>query len=113
MKLPAIILCMLIGFGAMTACGPQQGQYDTIKKSDRTFTSVQMHWVAASDINQVCSKLGASDGSGDTYTACALSDPQNPGVCDIYTVEPDSFDDTPNVTLLGHEMWHCLGAKHK
>lgn len=30
----------------------------------------------------------------------------------IYAVQPENFNDTDRLMILGHEFWHALGAKH-
>lgn len=33
--------------------------------------------------------------------------------CTIYSAEPENWYDFQRFLSLGHELWHCLGAKHK
>jgi hypothetical protein len=32
--------------------------------------------------------------------------------CLIIAVEPDNFQDRERLAVLGHEAWHCFGARH-
>lgn len=33
--------------------------------------------------------------------------------CRIVVVQPKDFDDHSRLGVLGHEVWHCLGARHE
>lgn len=34
------------------------------------------------------------------------------GHCDVWALKPTDFNDVVRLTILGHEVWHCLGADH-
>lgn len=36
-----------------------------------------------------------------------------PGACTIYVPKPRSFEDHERLELVGHEVVHCLGARHE
>jgi hypothetical protein len=70
--------------------------------------SIEAHWVSKKDIGEVCKKLGLETSQ---FNGCARSKP-NSAVCEVYAVQPTSFDDVGPLEVFGHEVWHCLGAKH-
>jgi hypothetical protein len=89
------------------------GNSQTKTEAKWSSTSIEVHWISKADISRICKELGATDSSSDIYSACARSKPNTVNVCEIYTVQPKNFDDTKNLTILGHEAWHCFGATHK
>jgi hypothetical protein len=42
---------------------------------------------------------------------CAMLDDDGEN-CLIIAVEPDNFQDRERLAVLGHEAWHCFGARH-
>ena len=42
---------------------------------------------------------------------CAVLDEES-GHCVAFLVEPRSFQDIDRLAVIGHELWHCFGAKH-
>ena len=50
------------------------------------------------------------------YYACAYPyiDPVNPkkSVCTVFVMPPKGADDSTMIAILGHEVWHCFGARH-
>jgi len=107
---------VLLSVGLLLACNPSNNSFfETINPSKWNKTTIDVKWVSAGRIDDVCKGLGANDGppSGGKYTACARSKPDDINVCEIYAVEPNSFDDNNGLATFGHEVWHCLGAKHK
>lgn len=105
-----IVVALLLG------CNPNvtSTHYDTINKSKWNSTTIELKWVHKDLINDTCQRLGASDGppAGGAFKACARSKPGNILICEIYISEPHSFNDISNLETLGHETWHCLGARH-
>lgn len=104
--IPIVIVLTIV------ACNQQSSQYDTISKATRQSTTIELHWVAKNDISDVCTRLGAKDSRSGLYNGCARSKPSDLSICEIYVTQPNSFDDTVAIAALGHETWHCLGAKH-
>lgn len=116
-----IIDCLCILFVAVVVlsaaliigCSPSSADvYTTTSKAKWPTTTIEVHWVAKADITRVCSELGAGDSTSGGYAACARSKPNTISTCEIYTVQPEKFDDAFNINSLGHETWHCLGATH-
>jgi hypothetical protein len=67
---------------------------------------VVVHWVG-DDIDEVvraCPEL-----KGGTYYGCARDN----GVCDVWVQQPKDFNDVARLAVLGHEILHCLGARHE
>jgi hypothetical protein len=49
---------------------------------------------------------------GDTHVhGCAMRDPGSDR-CVLFLVEPKDFQDRERLAVLGHEFWHCTGARH-
>lgn len=42
---------------------------------------------------------------------CAMRDPGSDR-CVMFLVEPKDFQDRDRLAVIGHELWHCLGARH-
>lgn len=81
-----------------------------ISSSDRNVATISMFWQRnTEEVTKKCNSLGL------TYSAngCARSNPTNINICEVYVVEPANFDDKTRLAILGHEVWHCFGAKHK
>ena len=75
--------------------------------------TIETHWISSSEISSVCKGLGTHDGGdGSDYNGCARSKPGDLHVCEVYAVRPESFDDTSDLQVFGHETWHCFGATH-
>jgi hypothetical protein len=88
-------------------------RYETVNQARWKTVTIEMHWGAKEDITSVCQSLGASDSPSNIYNGCARSKPDDVNICEIYATQPNKFDDTADLAVLGHEVWHCLGAKHK
>jgi hypothetical protein len=98
----------------LAGCTPSNNStYETTSKAKWESSKIEIHWVSKDEISDVCKSMGTGDGSGSDYNGCARSKPADPNVCEIYAVQPESFDDSTNLAILGHETWHCLGATHK
>lgn len=70
-------------------------------------TTVYIQWVRnKAEGNRVCVSKGAPEYSG----ACAYGTTDS---CNIVAIQPKDFNDTEALAVLGHEFWHCLGAKHE
>lgn len=90
---------------ALTGCASQPPQP---AQSKWTTATIETHWVSKHKIGEVCHSLGLPD---TKFNGCARSKPSS-HICEVYAVEPSSFDDTYVLETFGHEVWHCLGAKH-
>lgn len=107
MRLKILILSLLVGLLAVTQTACNQGSGES--RSDRTRASVELHWLAqTANVTAACQALGLKTASN----GCARSKPGEAYICEIYAVEPRSFSDGARLTILGHELWHCLGATH-
>jgi hypothetical protein len=90
-------------------------RYEMINQDKWQRTSIQIIWKNKSEINEVCTLLGANDGvgAGPAFGGCSRSNPHDVSICEIYAPRPENFDDSIALENLGHEAWHCLGARHK
>lgn len=67
-------------------------------------TNLTVHFVKdVDDILKVCQLAGG------TYYGCAK---QGLGTCDVYFQQPKDFNDVPRLAVMGHELEHCMGARH-
>lgn len=103
MPVLVFILCLLLT-GCHTISAYPVGQPELINKSSLTEVTVAVKWVKTVDqLNSVC-------GSPNRLTyGCAISLGNH---CTIHVIEPRDFNDVPLLAMLGHEFWHCLGARH-
>lgn len=86
-------------------------KYKTLNRANRDKISIEVHWVSKSKISDKCKQLGAKPLT-NTYAGCARSKPSDKSICEIYVVQPNGFNDDYRLEILGHEVYHCLGAKH-
>jgi hypothetical protein len=103
----ALILALTLG--ATIACAHQITGYTqqpkTLARADRDSVLVIVRWVrGVDDLVDHCDPV-----PGVIVYACAI--PRGP-VCTVWAVQPDDFDDATKLAILGHELWHCLGAQH-
>lgn len=104
---------LIIGVLLTVACSNQPTEvYQTTSKDKWKTTSIEIHWMSKTDVNNKCIQLGTVDGPSASYAACARSKPDNESICEVYTTRPANFDDAVALETLGHEIWHCLGATH-
>ena len=75
--------------------------------SDRSVSTIQVEWLQPSQVNQKCREIGYK--GGEVEGCAAVSSTR----CTIYAPMPKSFNDKAGLQLLGHEAWHCFGAKHR
>jgi hypothetical protein len=58
-------------------------------------------------VNNMC---GGKPGAVDVF-GCSMRDPQSDR-CVMFLVTPSNFQDRDHLAVLGHELWHCQGARH-
>jgi hypothetical protein len=58
-------------------------------------------------VNNMC---GGRPGADDVF-GCSMKDP-NSDRCVMFLVAPKDFQDRERLAVLGHELWHCTGARH-
>jgi hypothetical protein len=59
-------------------------------------------------VNTMCQPVGSHQ---DIVHGCAMLDPRGER-CLVFAVEPYDFKDRNRLAVMGHELWHCFGAKH-
>lgn len=108
-RMVVALLWVVIGIvTALLVSGCSSHSGDT--SSDRTTTAIAVTWLPQAEVNDVCRKLGVA--GSDLLGGCARSRPGDPAVCEVYATEPKNFGDSKALQVLGHEAWHCLGARH-
>ena len=101
--LSTIALAALVGCSSVPVVQPSSpARWNSI--------TVEVHWLKKQQVGEVCNRLGLPD---TMFKGCARSKPDNISICEVYAVQPESFEDYPNLETLGHEVWHCFGAQHK
>lgn len=78
-------------------------QPPTTSKAIFDQVNLKVNWVTNIDV------IAKACESRNTTYGCAV---KNGSSCVIYVVEPIDFNDVPKLAMLGHEVWHCLGARH-
>src|SRR3954471_9663120 len=58
-------------------------------------------------VNNMC---GGPPGGDDVF-GCSMKDPDSDR-CVMFLVAPKDFQDREHLAVLGHELWHCQGARH-
>lgn len=105
----ALLQGLLLGVALFSLPAPAADQYPDKAQSTRTSVTVNVVWLPDyKTANELCSQFdSAPPKPGVTILACYL-----PATQTIFAVEPKSFNDLTNLTILGHEFWHALGATH-
>lgn len=87
----------------VSACNA--AQYPDHAQSTETVTNVRVVWLDPALVDKACRSKDAPD--DEVYLGC-----YDPSTHTIYAPEPRSFNDRWRLSILGHEFWHALGAKH-
>ena len=96
------------------------GSYEAPRIEGWNKANVEVRFMHPSRVNEVCQSLQMSDGDSlgtatKPYNACAVVKRNNETLqtnCLVYAVLPSNFDDDQRLSVLGHEVWHCMGAFH-
>lgn len=106
-------ILFLVSFAFLTGCYSithYPEQQHTISKSTITHTEVKVIW--HKDVDEMpkeCKRF-----SNATLYGCAMVfKNEKKSVCILHAIEPNNFNDTAKLAVLGHEFWHCLGARHQ
>lgn len=99
---PTIFAIMIFAF---IGCAHQE----PLSKSTRTESRITIEWMDTRHaVEQRCKAEGAP--AEMTLYGCAVQEGDR---CTIILNEPEHWRDNMALTRLGHEVWHCLGAKHR
>lgn len=84
-------------------------QYPDSAKSRYSTVTVTVVWLPSTKaVNRFCSHMmGQPIPKDGAIVGC-----YDPDTGTIYAVEPKSFNDHFRLEVLGHELWHALGAEH-
>jgi hypothetical protein len=108
-----VLKCLLLSM-VLVACNKSTpNKYEMVSVDRWTQTTIKVIWESRLRIDDICQSLGTRDGGTGHYNACSKSSDNDINVCEIHAVRPDDFDDSRALEVLGHEAWHCFGAKHK
>jgi hypothetical protein len=115
----AVVVVLMLSACAAEAPSAYKGRlnvtYDTIRDPIYSNAFVEFYWTPKDEIHEACLKWGAKTISGQegSFSGCARTRPGNNDICEIIMAKPLSFNDYLALSILGHEVYHCLGAKHK
>ncbi len=101
----ACVMGLLVAAAALVAC--ENAGRSVSSRADRNDIAITVRWTDARDVDAVCKAAGATD--GERFEACAAS---GATTCTIYAAQPRNFEDRAALQALGHEAWHCFGARH-
>ena len=86
------------------------GFYKSSSPPKWTTTTIEVTWLVSDEaVTQKCQELGLPTTGAN---GCARSKPDNIAICEVYAVQPRDFNDSARLETFGHEVLHCLGAKH-
>jgi uncharacterized protein YqiB (DUF1249 family) len=96
------------------------GSYEAPRIEGWNKANVEVRFMHPSRVNEVCQSLQMSDADSfgtatKPYNACAVvkrNTETRQTNCLVYAVQPSNFDDDKRLSVLGHEVWHCMGAFH-
>ena len=74
---------------------------------DRGEVTVVWRFGPADWVNNMC---GGKPGANDVF-GCSMRDPGSDR-CVMFLVAPKDFQDRDHLAVIGHELWHCQGARH-
>lgn len=99
------ILVLIAAFACERKVHGYSSQPVTTQRAVGETTQLTVHFVR--DVDEIllfCPHL-----TGGTYYGCSK---QGLGTCDVYLQQPSDFNDVSRLATLGHEVWHCMGARH-
>ena len=96
------------------------GSYQDPRIEGWNKANVEVRFMHPIRVNEVCQSLQMSDADSfgtatKPYNACAVvkrNTETRQTNCLVYAVQPSNFDDDKRLSVLGHEVWHCMGAFH-
>lgn len=103
-------------FALLASCDYAVTGYDRqpVETRGPTFDRVIIypHWVK--DVDEIVRGGHCTVEPGQTDVGCADVADLGPGnvKCDLYAQQPKDFNDAARLAVLGHEAFHCFGAKH-
>jgi hypothetical protein len=104
---PSILL--LLAALSLAACD-NAGLYKGSTPPKWQAASIEVTWLANDEaVTKKCQELGLPTTG---VNGCARSKPDNIAICEVYVVQPRDFNDSSRLEVLGHEVLHCLGARH-
>jgi hypothetical protein len=101
-------LLLTITTGLCSGCASVEAS-----RATRTHTTVTVHWQASDTrVEAECRRRAGSGASLGPHRLGGCAGVRGDR-CEIIAVQPASFLDTARLSILGHELWHCLGATHR
>lgn len=93
-------------------------KYDLVKEVEAvTKSTVTLFFLTPKEVEEKCESYLSEHRlkSNQVFKACSvlITTPESDtSVCEVVAPKPKNFADWKNLSLLGHEIWHCFGAKH-
>lgn len=101
------VLCALLISGCAHQIAEYPQQPSLVTRSTITDAMIHVEFVADVDaVKRACAPHAFP------YACSTVRFVGNAAVCTITAVEPRDFNDGALMALLGHEAWHCFGARH-
>ena len=96
------------------------GSYEAPRIEGWNKANIEVRFMHPSRVNEVCQSLQMSDADSfgtatKPYNACAVvkrNTETRQTNCLVYAVQPSNFNDDKRLSVLCHEVWHCMGAFH-
>lgn len=100
--------------GLLVACQPapepKVKTYSEYHPATKERMTIQVVWL--DDPGKYCALRNGTPPVNHKYLGCSAL-VSNGKVCEVVMVRPKDFNDELNLEVLGHELMHCLGAKHE
>lgn len=100
----------------ISACDRVPTTYTEWTPPETTDVQVKVEIVLLDSQEQLNSACGRILGVNGPFLGCAQKYRQRGEEmfsCTVYGFAPKDFNDTQPLTILGHELLHCYGAKHE
>lgn len=109
--LAALVLATLTLTGCQPAPEPKVKAYNDYAPPSKDRMTVQLVWM--DDPTKYCAlREGTLRNGGESYLGCAAVLAKGT-VCEVVMRKPKNFNDGQTLEVLGHELMHCLGARHE
>jgi hypothetical protein len=89
---------------------PQIKTYTEFSPSTKDRVTIQVVWL--DEPSKYCALRNGTPPANHQYLGCSAI-VGNGKVCEVVMAHPKNFNDNLKLEVLGHELMHCLGARHE
>lgn len=108
MKVLLLLLVSILLTGCHSIDAYPNTQSPLLSKSTVNSVYVHVRWHKSVDtLTDAC-----TNDNRLMYGCAYFTTIENKNFCVIHAIEPKDFGDAAKMAILGHEFWHCLGARH-